>query len=128
MMIVGGGHAIDWSQTAQATRMAWLDDEMGDRAGDGIDDHASQISTRAVAASDFASNDRTASLRSWMLPLALSPLVSGRTRPTTPRGVIRSAVFSATRDYTVSICCSTSRPSPRRRGRQGESVGLIARR
>jgi hypothetical protein len=61
--------------------MSWFDDEMGDRAGDGINDYASQIPADAVATSDFASDDE---LRGFPYGCCLSSLCSSNfeRRPT----------------------------------------------
>lgn len=50
-------HEIDRYKMTRASPMPWLDDEMGQRAGDGINDHASQIPADAVATRDFVSDD-----------------------------------------------------------------------
>jgi hypothetical protein len=47
---------IDWHQVTCASSMPRFDDEVRQRTGDGIDDHAFQVAADAVTTRDFASN------------------------------------------------------------------------
>src|ERR1039458_2439387 len=55
-LLPGRNHEIDWYEMTRAPPMSWFDGKVGDRARDGIHDHALQHPAAAVAASDFASN------------------------------------------------------------------------
>src|SRR5665213_1607086 len=123
-LLPGRSHEIDWYEMTRAPPMSWFHGEVGDRARDGIHDHALQHPAAAVATSDFASNAELRTLaHGGRLPSLLHRTSEHRVHP---HHVVIPRACVPGRPETTG-CRSAAPPSTQARRRRGERAEVMCR-